>query len=159
MKRQLFTLFFISGLLIMFSYTLVNKVRNPEFLAYSIGNYPLYKYLLSEAVTAEMVAYFIMFIEFCLILSFFLLQLRYSMIFSSAVLVFYVMNLVSLVIENEFFDCGCGLFYISLNPKYMIFFDLLIISVLFHLLKSSTSEKTYFLTGIAKLYGKKIVSG
>ena len=156
MKRQNLLLIFISGLLAMFSYTLVNKMGNPDYLAYSIGNYPIYKYLLSYFMAPEPVAYSVILLEFFLILSFFLFQMRHSMIFCSALLGFYVLNLVSLTIENEFFDCGCGLFYKSLNPKYMIFFDLLLISVLFQFLVKVKSDKTFYLKGIAKLYSDKL---
>ena len=134
-SKQLIIQVISLSILIIFLYTSINKFKNIEYIAYSIRNYPIYSYILSIYFSSYIISYIIILLEISLVAFFLIFRLRLALHFSIGILTFYSANLLSLIIENSYFNCGCGLFYLTSSPYTMLIVDFVLISLIFSLLK------------------------
>lgn len=118
----------------LFLYTGIKKLFDIEYTAYTIRNYPVYKYVLGALVSSYLIAYIVPVLELSAVCLFLVTGLRKALLFVFGLLVFYTLNILSLIIENSYFDCGCGLFYLSSNPSLMLATDLLLVTLAAYLL-------------------------
>lgn len=136
----------------VFLYTSIHKLMNVEYLAYSIRNYPAFKYLLSPFASSYFIAFLIISFEVGFILLFFFSRLVKAYLYILFLLILYSVNLLSLIIENTYYDCGCGLFYTTSNPPMMILTDLLLIILVFNMYQISKSDGFSFIQKVRELF-------
>jgi len=89
----------------------VTYTMDVAYAAYVVSNYPIYEYVLSDVVAAETVVNLLIVSGAGIVLSWFVAHTRSVLYTLSMVYVLYTLNGLALIIENEFFGCGCGLFY------------------------------------------------
>lgn len=91
--------------------TWVTYTMDFKYAAYIVGKYPIYEYVLSDVVAAEAVIALLVVSGAGIMLSWFVAHTRSVLYTLSMVYILYTLNVLTLIIENEFFGCGCGLFY------------------------------------------------
>jgi hypothetical protein len=137
------TLFIIVFFSILFLYLGINKVLNFEYAAYSIRNYPIYNYFLVTFTNSYHTIIVIIIIEFLSVLVPFFSSLKFSLYLYTGLVVLYFLNILSLILVNTYFDCGCGLYYSSISAKnILLFFSFLLIALILTLSKVTESNST-----------------
>jgi hypothetical protein len=119
----------------IFLYTGIKKLVDLNYIAYVIENYPFYQYLFASFLSSYTLAIMLSISEIALVLMFFFISLKLVLKLVISMLLIYSLNIFSLIIENTFFECGCGLFYLSSNPSLMLITDFILIIVAISLLQ------------------------
>jgi len=103
--------------------------QNKTSLAYALSNYPVYKYILSDLAMPGTIMAVLAAGGVTLILSSFVVEARYIPYAVGIVFSIYTVNEFTLIIENEFFGCGCGLFYQTTDASTNAIIGLFLLTV------------------------------
>ncbi|MDQ7062988.1 MAG: hypothetical protein Q9P90_01950 [candidate division KSB1 bacterium] len=137
---------FSSFIVMLFLYSAVKKIAQFDYFAYVLSNYPIYKYILVSFIASKYLAFAIAILEIAIVCAFILFKIKSAIILSLTTLILYAINLISLIVENTFFECGCALFYKFSNPNIALMFDSLLILIHFYILGMIANEKFNSLT-------------
>lgn len=113
----------------VFLFTGIKKLLDLSYISYVIQNYPIYKYLFESFFSPNVLAIIVSVLELTVVIAFYFFRLKIALMWVIGLLIFYYLNIISLIIENTFFDCGCGFFYWSSNPSSMLITDLVFIGL------------------------------
>jgi len=126
--------------------TWVTYTMDFTYAAYVVGKYPIYEYVLSDVVAAEAVVALLIVSGAGIMLSWFVAHTRSVLYTLSMVYILYTLNVLTLIIENELFGCGCGLFYQTARaPMHLAAgFSLSVIAILLLRSLRQTAPRTMF---------------
>ena len=131
-NKELKEIGLISHIFLVWVYLLVKLyviLSNIEYFNYSMSYYPVNKYLVLNIIN-EKNLYVIpaIFYSGIFFYTFFKVPKKTVLVFI-VLIVILILNEISLVVENEFFDCGCALYYKTSNIKFSVGFLILLLII------------------------------